>query len=182
MRARSFLCLLAVVFALTGCVPEVSEPTPVPTVVASDAPIFASEEEALAAAEAAYAEYVRVSDLIGAEGGAGAERLIPFLSPDMYERESKIYEVLVESKRTIVGKTSYSGFILQRVSDAMTSVDIQAYVCVDVSNNRILDAAGIDVTPADRADRVSLQVTFEATSTSTVLTGSEVWSGSSVCY
>ena len=51
---------------LAGC--GEPHPTPTPTEAASE-PVFASEEEALAAAEEVFAKYVEATDLMGTSGG-----------------------------------------------------------------------------------------------------------------
>ncbi len=68
MRAPTSIALVALaVLLLSGCLPPQTTVTPTPEATA--APVFASDEEALAAATAAYAAYLAMSDQIFAEGG-----------------------------------------------------------------------------------------------------------------
>ena len=62
---------LASALVLTGC----TAPPPHTVAVSSPTatPVFASDEEALAAAVEAYEKYLAVSDQIAQEGGAGAD-------------------------------------------------------------------------------------------------------------
>ena len=69
---------IAGMLLLAGCGGGDPIPTLPPTPSAT--PIFASEEEALAAAEDAYAAYRGMSDQISAEGGANPERIAPFVT------------------------------------------------------------------------------------------------------
>src|SRR5690606_24012229 len=74
---RSALALAAatvtVAVLLSGCVQQGPEVTPPPE--PSTTPIFASDEEALAAATEAYEAYLAMSDLIAQEGGVNPERI-----------------------------------------------------------------------------------------------------------
>ena len=70
---RVTFAALAAVLLLSGCVP--TSPTVTPGPLPSSTPIFATEDDALAAATAAYAAYVKISDQIFMEGGANPDRL-----------------------------------------------------------------------------------------------------------
>ncbi|MGB3413465.1 MAG: hypothetical protein WBA28_01980, partial [Microbacteriaceae bacterium] len=78
------LAVLSALFLGTGCSPEVGLP-PVPR--PSVEPLFASDEEALAAVVEHYQEYLAVSDEVYADGGANPERLKPYVSAERYEEE-----------------------------------------------------------------------------------------------
>ncbi|MET1002316.1 MAG: hypothetical protein ABWZ15_10945, partial [Acidimicrobiia bacterium] len=76
--------MLLAALAASGCAPEPAAPhTPAPT----STPLFASDEEALAAAEEAYAAYQEVSDRILADGGSSPERLLDVATEKQYEYE-----------------------------------------------------------------------------------------------
>src|SRR4051812_14875779 len=73
--------------ALAGCVP--SEP-PVTSPPTSDAqPVFASDEEALAAAEEAYGAYIAMVDEILRNGGDDGDRLAPLVSPELLAQQEE---------------------------------------------------------------------------------------------
>ncbi len=80
MRSVVGALVLVGMLALTGCVDGDRLPTLPPTPTST--PIFASEEEALAAAEEAYAAYLEMSNLISSEGGVEPERIAPFVTAD----------------------------------------------------------------------------------------------------
>ena len=88
MRTLAPVSALAIVISLMlgGCVP--SAPAASPTPEPSSTPVFASEEEALAAAEEAYAAYLAVIDEIHADGGAGVERLEVVATPEVTNNEA----------------------------------------------------------------------------------------------
>lgn len=140
---------------LTGCTPEVQQsPSPVPSSAAT--PMFASDEEALAAAEKAYAEYLKVSDEIAQAGGANPERIDAVVVDSWAAKEKGGFAQLQEKGYKQVGSTKYDHFKLQGVSD----VEISAYVCSDLSGTSVVDAMGNAVTPPDRPTRISVLATF----------------------
>lgn len=182
MRIHAPAAALAIVTTLVlgGCVP--SEPSASPTPEPSATPVFASEEEALAAAEEAYAAYLAVSDAIAQDGGANPQRLADFVTPEWLEKEVAGFEQLAASGRTQTGQTSARGTTLQQYSQEGAVATVIAYVCTDFSGTRFVDSTGADVTPVDRIINVSLQVSFETGAENGLLiSGSEPWSGATVC-
>ena len=73
MRIGAHLGVGLLALVLAGCAPDVPaiQVPPTPTVT----PLFASDEEALAAAEEAYAAYLAMSDEITSDGGERPERI-----------------------------------------------------------------------------------------------------------
>jgi hypothetical protein len=177
MRALTTLAgAVLVALVLSGCLPPKQHETPEPHRTAT--PVFASEEEALAAAEEAYREYLRVSDLIASEGGEDPERLAPFVTPDWLDKEKEVFASIQLSGRRSVGTTAVSSMTLQAVEAEVMSV----YVCLDTRLSRVLDAEGIDVTPEDRPAIVDLELTFDIeTDGALVLARSEPWPTGSFC-
>ncbi|MEO7349354.1 MAG: hypothetical protein ABIW32_05800, partial [Terrimesophilobacter sp.] len=82
--------LLVATLLLSGCVP--SEPVITPVPEPSVTPIFASDDEALAAATDAYAKYLEVSDAIFASGGQGIEQLSEVLAGKQLQVEKDGFE------------------------------------------------------------------------------------------
>ena len=80
-RLAALLLASATLVSLAACAPGGREPMPSPTAAQTDEPIFASDEEALAAAVAAYEKYLRVSEEI-AQGTAVAERILSVSTED----------------------------------------------------------------------------------------------------
>jgi len=171
------------VVALSGCA-GTPAPTPAPPASASAAPIFASDEEALAAAEAAYESYRAESARISSEGGRDPERVVPYVSDRYASIVVAEFVALEESGLHMEGSTAIDSLRLAEWSsqDHMASVSI--YLCRDVSGARVVNSAGADVTPADRQDRIPL-VAFLISSTtrpdSLVVDGVEQWSGDNFC-
>src|SRR5690606_7687607 len=117
--ARLPLPLLLITLVLTGCTQPDPMPTPPPT--PSSAPVFASDEEALAAAEEAYGKYLEESDQIIRDGGARPERLRPLVSDVIYRREVAGFEQLQERQLPGTGSTAFS-LTLQSFDDVEITV------------------------------------------------------------
>jgi hypothetical protein len=169
-------CLLGCA-ALTGCSPAAT-PAPSPTSTA----IFASEDEALAAATAVYQQYLAVSDQVSAEGGASADRLKPFLVDAYWPIEKSSVERLRINGVHTDGNSTFDSAELVKISDDMRLLTVR--LCADVSNVRIVDSLGEEVTPPDRVNRLPLEVEFSAEmadSRSLLIARSEVWATSSNC-
>ena len=120
--------------------------------------MFASDEEALAAAELAYRNYIAVSDQIANDGGAGAERLEPFVSEELYRQQAQEYADVLSQGLRATGASTFDTFNLESY-DTESGV-IRAYVCIRVSNIRVVDMAGLDVTPSTRNNDLPLQIAF----------------------
>lgn len=163
-----------IVLALTGCVAPEPRVTPVPE--PSVTPLFASDEEALAAAEAAYREYTAVEDAVARDGGTGAERLAPLVTPEWLEHETEAFDRFKETGMHQVGSTAVTGTTLQRWGplDAETA-EVVIYACVDFSATSFVDAVG--ATRESAGPRATtIEVTFQASSSDhLLLSASEPW-------
>lgn len=176
---------VAVGLLLTGCVgAPAPTPTPTPAEESAAAPIFASDEEALAAAEAAYEAYREASAAISSDGGAGAERIVKYVSSSFLPQVLDEYAALEASGLRMVGTTSIDSVSLVSWSAQPSRVEASIYLCRDVSEARAINSAGQDVTPADRDDRVALQaflVSAEGDPKVLVVDGVDQWSGADFC-
>lgn len=158
---------LAALLTLTACGPRESSPRATPTPSSTDGPGFASDEEARAAAEAVYREYLRVIS-----NDPDFARLREFGTEELVASEEATYEKLTSAGLSGHGQSQVISFVLQQNSNA----ELSAYTCVDVSEVRILNSSGLDVTPPDRPDRSTLLVTFVFENSKPVLSRSELWS------
>ena len=172
--------VLVGMLALTGCVDGDRLPTLPPTPTST--PIFASEEEALAAAEAAYAAYNEVSALVTSEGGIAPERLAPFVTEAQLQDELETATLYREQGIHTEGRASLIRTELQQFSESGDVVDVVIYACLDIEAVRVIDASGTDVTPVDRAALVALEIAFEGREPGPLLlASSDLWSDSSFC-
>jgi hypothetical protein len=183
MRTAPGLLAVAVLLALAGCVPSDSHASAAPS--ASATPLFASDAEALAAAEKAYAAYLRVSAEITADGGSDSSRIDPLVTKAQAVKEHETYRFFADKSLRTTGVPTLGSVELQQVTYRSTGdAELALYVCVDATSVRVIDLAGEDVTPSDRVDQMSLEVTMrssEAQPTQLLLAESNTWSGAGVC-
>ena len=166
---------LALVLLLSGCGDPTTTPSPPPS--PSSTPVFASDEEALAAAEQAYAAYLAVSDAILADGGKDPDRIDPFVSDGYLEDALAGFDKYENGSLHTSGATAFDTVSLTN----LTEDNLDLYLCLDVSQVRILNSAGTDITPANRTERLPLEVGFLLDASGLRLERSESWSGDDFC-
>ena len=186
IRTRSgatlLICAALTTLALTGCANTTTVAPPTATPDREATPMFASDEDALAAAETAYRNYIDVSDQIARDGGLNVERLQPFVSVELYQQQVQEYADVASKGLRAVGSSMFDSFTLESYSREHDK--IRVYVCMRVANIRVLDSANNDATPPDRNDDLPLQVAFGRSVESEPelsVTRSEVWSGKNFC-
>ena len=167
--------VLLVAVALAGC--STPQPTPAVTKKTVPSPMFASDAEALAAATKAYAAYLKVSDEIFHEGGADPARIKPYVTAMAYVQTRSSFKVLRDRGWHTVGESAFSGMEIERFN----SESVSAFLCSDVTNVRVIDDSGADVTPESRAEVLPIEVTFRIDGGSLRLNTSDSWSGSNFC-
>ena len=177
MRFSVLLAVPVIALTLAGC--SAQEPVQKPAATSTEEkPIFASDEEALAAAEAAYANYLQVSDQISRDGGANPERLKGLVTESQFANEVQNYNEYSSSGLHSIGTSTFDSF-------HVFNSDIQnfsAYLCVDVSETKVLSAQDVEVTPTERINRWPLTVTFAFDSNRNVyIAGTETWTGKNFC-
>lgn len=146
------LALLALAgAALSACTPT-PEPSPTPTAV------FASEEEAFAAAEEVYRAYLEAA-AARADGDETAEPE-QYLSGQALESDLESQRTLASEGIRISGATEIVEFAPAQANLVDSIATLRADLCLDISKSRVLDANGVDVTPLDRPDRGQITVEF----------------------
>lgn len=176
MRILPSAAGLAVIgLLLVGCVPDVAAPDPTPT--PTSAPVFASDEEALAAAEAAYAAYQEASADVFSAGGQGAERLRNVATGEFLAESTAGFERVAEEGWVSVGSPSFDSVELQQFKGTGVGEGaVVVYLCDDVSDVDVLDLQGASVVSGDRPDRTRFEVTFDAIDPGDLLISSrQVW-------
>lgn len=165
-RTHRFKELLAaticVTFALSGCA-AVSPHAPKPTVTSGSvefAPYFASDDDALRAAKDAYTDYEKVANAIVRSGGKKPERLAPYVTADALAKQIKGFRALSDNKVTAVGNSSFDSVKLEWWQSTMEKTYVTISLCEDISNVRVIDVNGKDVTPVDRLDYLPQELTF----------------------
>jgi len=173
--------LLLAALLLSGCTPEPRIPAAEPQPTAT--PLFASDEEALAAATAAYEEYNLRSAEIASSPPFDLARLAELTSADFLEREREFFSQLADGGlRTEGTPVVESSQFQQRYEDENEREVVVIYVCVDVGETRVLDEAGTDRTPPDRKTNLGVEAEFVADSSGAlILRRSEPWNNDSFC-
>ncbi|WP_411720617.1 hypothetical protein [Mycetocola sp.] len=170
-------CLLGAV-TLTSCTPA-PRPTSTPTSTA----IFASEDEALAAATDVYQRYTAQFDKDSANGDGGAEAMVGLVTP-AYLEKLEVPGLLEENNWHTQGVTTFDNVSLVEKSESDQLALVRLRLCRDVSGVRILDSGGADVTPATRLERFPVEVEFVSSApreASLLIADSGSWTGDDFC-
>lgn len=174
----------ALALLLSGCAGDAPTPSASPSADAAE-PIFASDEEALAAAESGYLTHLALVDQLTASGSTDVVGLDEVATPSYAAGIKESLQRLNESGTRTQGETRFdsTGLIERFESEGAATVNV--YLCLDVSNVRVLDSAGQDVTPTERQERAPVQVEFVSSSvgdpTHLVVSGAQAWSGDDFC-
>ncbi|NUT58868.1 MAG: hypothetical protein HOQ00_08525 [Agromyces sp.] len=182
-RGAAVVVATGLALALAGCV-GAPAPTPTPTSAATPEPIFASDEEALAAAEAAYAKYNAASAIVTAEGGMNPARVDETVTSAYAETLHEEFAALAEAGLRMTGETKfYEAELAENAVDA-EGARITIYLCRDVSAVRVVASDGSDVTPADRDASAPTQVFLVSDAenpTVLLVDGVDRWTGDDFC-
>ena len=182
LRPAAAVVVLVAALAATACTPAPQPPrTPAP----SSTPLFASDEEALAAAEEAYAAYQAVEDQILAEGGIGGDRIQPYATREALQAAIEGFESYRLNGYHSVGSTGFDFIGLQSNSLGTDGGNdaVAAYVCLDFSQSDVLDANGNSVVREGRPLRQEFEVSFDkGTDGGTIVLASRnPWNGNDTC-
>ncbi|CAH0156157.1 hypothetical protein [Microbacterium foliorum] len=141
----------ALIIATAGCSPGPS-PTPTPT------PAFTDEADAFAAAEKVYRAY---NDALNArrQGDVTADPQ-QYLTGAALEGDIDAMNSLVEWGLESTGNATVRSFRGVEFRAGSQATTVSGLVCVDVSQVRVINASGEDVTPSERGEIVAQQVTF----------------------
>ena len=173
---------IATVALLSGCVPQ--EPVITPEPEPSSTPVFASDEEALAAATDAYAKYLEVYNAVAQDGGNSPDRLGSVVTSEWLQRESDSFEKFAQSGQRQVGDATFDNAQFQmRSSDEAGHEEVKIYVCWDLTGISFVDTSGHAVQSANNP-RVPLELLLESGPTKPLpLLVAEIapWSGTGVC-
>jgi hypothetical protein len=156
---RNLVGAAVLLVGLAGCVGPPSAPMPVPS--PSSTPVFASDEEALAAAEVAYGEYVAVASQIFADGGADADRLRATATGEQLEADLAGFEEVARLGQHSTGATAFDQFVLQQYTPDSPRETVVVYVCDDVTGVDVLDQEGNSLVSPSRPDLTTYEVSFD---------------------
>jgi len=143
--------MAAVVVMLAGCTPTPA-PTPTPTAA------FTSEEEAFAAAEETYRAYTDALNAVDPTNPETFEPVFDLTSGDFEAADRRTLSELHAQNYAFTGQMAVINF--EGMGTRPPFEEVEAAVCVDVSNSDVVDQSGNSVTPLDRPDLNPLRVTF----------------------
>ena len=178
--AGTLTCLLGAM-ALAACTPaDPPASTPTPTA------IFASEDEALAAATDVFAGYLAAYDSAMAKGGKDLSGVRDYVGEDYFATLSEPGTIVQNNWHTN-GVSTFEVVEVAKFSstDTLTAIDLN--ICRDVSAIKVIDSNERNVTPADRVSIVPLTVSFtspsaEASSVKPLIVSKvESWTASGAC-
>jgi len=181
-RPAAVALVLAAALSASGCTPDASGKPPASTPSATA--LFASDEEALAAAEEAYRAYLAAVDEVLQGGGLETASL------DAVARGSALAQARADASEfaslgyRTVGATNLSTISLQRFDAEHRNPEavVDVYVCEDVSQVNLLDANGVSLVSIDRPPLTPFQATFgRADGETLVLTSRSAWDGERPC-
>ena len=173
------LTLLAAA-GLAACSPDdpVIPPDPLPSVT----PVFASDEEALAAAEELYGEYLAAENKLGQGGWKDLSLVEPFLRGAALADETETADDLAGKGYQQRGSTSFDTMMIQQLhDDGPGSVLITVYLCLDFTNADVVDSTGESIVDSTRQDRLALEVDLDDLDGELKLSRSDGWPGENFC-
>lgn len=108
--------------------------------------MFASEEEAFAAAEQVWIKYIDASNRFAASGGKDLAAFDGVVSDTQLEDEIEAAAQLRERDLHTAGGLEYSDFRFQQYhEDGAPGAYLQAYTCLEFGMVQVLDSSGSDV-------------------------------------
>jgi hypothetical protein len=180
-RVYGVLTAAALAVSLVACADTTHIP-PAPTETEGAAPLFASDEEALAAAVEAYEAYASVVDEILARRGTPDE--LSLFTGDQLVRTTMndVDEFLNLGWTATAPREVLNPTLQSRVPEDESAELIIIYVCEDLAKVDVVDGAGVSVVEERRNPRTGIEaaVLFDANKDAKVV-DRRVWSGSGVC-
>lgn len=119
---------------------------------AETTPLFGSEQEAFAAAEQTYRDYVEAGNARASDPSSEADPLT-YLVGDALEAETA--SSATPSDVSTDGSIELLWFEVVDASPSYVRLSVES--CLDLTRTRLLNANGEDVTPANRPDRVGIR-------------------------
>lgn len=160
------LALLVLAGATLSACSSTPEPSPTPTAA------FASEEEAFAAAEETYRAYTDVLSQVDIAEHASLEEVYSWLVEGAAAASRETFSELSAENFTVAGETTFSNFEGTEVN--LKSGQVDAEVCLDVSDVDVLDPGGQSIVAENRPDHQPTHATFVIASTPTGLAISSI--------
>jgi hypothetical protein len=164
LRVHCLSLTLLLVLTLVGC----GSPS-LPRALGSPS-VFASAEEALAAAIVAYGRAVEVGDLVGQDGGRGSERFEEVAIGDYLESATSSAAIWVREGYVQVGLSRFRDVRLVTVK-AGPERAVMIDLCHDVTGTDVVGSDGRSIVPGDRDGTLHFRVDFTFQSNQLLVAG-----------
>lgn len=172
---------IATCLSLSGCVdsaPEVVRERSTPQ-EASSAPLEMKEADVIAAAVPVFNRYIGAVVEVGSDHSIDASVLRPYASDSEIEEVRGVQDRLKARGQRMNGLVLVERSVLQDMSPETGTFTL--LICEDLSNLRILDGEGLDVTPSSRSSSSTVQVSFEGWPDNLRIDRNIKWTGASAC-
>lgn len=160
-RRRIAVAAIAVTLSLAGCAP--AEPTPTITPSASAEPLFSSDKEALAAAEAALTSYWEISDRIAREGGEASERILTVTTEEWATEEADYFEWFRSEGFRQEGAMSFDSLEIQQWFANTSSTTVVIFACFDYTALQVYNSDNSTFEFGEGDRRKLYEVTLQST-------------------
>jgi hypothetical protein len=171
---------LALVLAVSGCAPaaEREEATSAPVMSpTTTGGVFISNDEAVAAASAAYERFTTLEIEVARAGGVGRERFDEVAAEPFLTELNVGYSEMEAAGQRLEGDTTFDAARIQERWLEPDGEHISIFACVDASGIRIFDASGADISKDGQRKRLTMLIKVVAQSREHVrVTGNDIWS------
>ncbi|MEL4317876.1 hypothetical protein WJX64_02560 [Leifsonia sp. YIM 134122] len=168
--------------AVAGCS---ASPKPLPSTSStpSATPVFASDEEALAAAEEAYAAYLRVDNAVGQSGGKGESLYSTVAAGEALTNALANAKQFRDAKAHTIGQAAFTVRDLQSAEyEDPRNLSISFYICDDLSEVELVGEDGKTMSESEINDSAPFLVTVVSSTTSNLLVSNiALWDGDDYC-
>lgn len=147
----------------------------------ADAPLFASDDEALAAASEVYLALLAVESEVGAAGGHGYERMYEYVTAEMEGYVEAAGPRFIAKERWTEGIVTADTFSLQRWSQSDEVTTVHFYACLDMTDLALFEGADTVLKERGVVNRQPLEITVNNSEGKFKVGSSKPWSGNSFC-
>jgi len=170
---------IALVVALTACTESARIPDAEPS--SEVAPLFSSDEEALAAATAAYEEYLAVLDAALASDSGEEPMFSEVAAGPALEDADQTYASFIDQGFRLSGQRTLTKSALQQATQVDDAVEVQVYICESVQGVDVLNAEGVSQVDAQRPTLTAFEVLVVLDGEGGRVHERVVWPGGGVC-
>ena len=171
--------LVLLVASLGACAESVRIPPAEPS--SATQPLFATDEEALEAATAAYEEYLRVlDDFLRTPRSVGGEFDEIAAEHALKSALSSIQQFLDDGV-SITAPRRVADAALQQVISGNDSTEVVVFFCEDVSAALLIDGTGMSLTTGDRPDFTIFEGTVAFADEEAIVVDRQFWSNETSC-